>query len=137
MEEDEETSDDSSDHHGDLDIAYWGTKVMLDQNIHNQAEQFIKEIRETDVYKTYEIQLARLKQNPELYEQVNNYRKLNFEMQSATQVDDLFDKMDYFEKEYKQFRENVIVDDFLKAELALCRMMQEIDALIVDGLDFQ
>ena len=110
---------------------------MLDQNIHNQAEQFIKEIRETDVYKTYEIQLARLKQNPELYEQVNNYRKLNFEMQSATQVDDLFDKMDYFEKEYKQFRENVIVDDFLKAELALCRMMQEIDALIVDGLDFQ
>ena len=29
------------------------------------------------------------------------------------------------------------VDDFLKAELALCRMMQEINALIVDGLNFE
>ena len=110
---------------------------MLDQNIHNQAEQFVKEIRETDVYKSYMMQLARLKQNPELYKQVNDYRKLNFEMQNASQVDDLFDKMDYFEKEYKQFRENVIVDDFLTAELALCRMMQEINALIVDGLNFE
>ncbi len=110
---------------------------MLDQNIQNQAEQFVKEICETDVYKTYVMQLERLKKNPELYKQVNDYRKLNFEMQNASQVDDLFDKMDYFEKEYKQFRENVIVDDFLKAELALCRMMQEINALLVDGLNFE
>ena len=110
---------------------------MLDQNIHNQAEQFVKEICATDVYKTYVMQLARLKQNPELYKQVNDYRKLTFEMQNASQVDDLFDKMDYFEKEYKEFRENVIVDDFLTAELALCRMMQEINALIVDGLNFE
>ena len=110
---------------------------MLDQNIQNQTEQFVKEICETDVYKTYVMQLERLKKNPELYKQVNDYRKLNFEMQNASQVDDLFDKMDYFEKEYKQFCENVIVDDFLKAELALCRMMQEISALVVDGLNFE
>lgn len=110
---------------------------MLDQNIRNQAEQFVRDIRETDVYKSYTMQLVRLKKNPELYKQVNDYRKLNFEMQNAAQVEDLFDKMDYFEKEYKEFRENVIVDDFLKAELALCRMMQEINALIVDGLNFE
>lgn len=110
---------------------------MLDQNIRNQAEQFVRDIRETDVYKSYTMQLARLKKNPELYKQVNDYRKLNFEMQNAVQVEDLFDKMDYFEREYKEFRENVIVDDFLKAELALCRMMQEINALIVDGLNFE
>lgn len=136
MEEDEASSDDSSDHHGNLDFLL-GTKVMLDQNIRNQAEQFVRDIRETDVYKSYTMQLARLKKNPELYKQVNDYRKLNFEMQNAVQVEDLFDKMDYFEKEYKEFRENVIVDDFLKAELALCRMMQEINALIVDGLNFE
>ena len=58
----------------------------------------------------------------------------NAYQESITQVQD---KMDYFEKEYKEFRENVIVDDFLKAELALCRMMQEINALIVDGLNFE
>ena len=59
---------------------------MLDQNIRNQAEQFVRDIRETDVYKSYTMQLARLKKNPELYKQVNDYRKLNFEMQNAVQV---------------------------------------------------
>ena len=68
-------------------------------------------------------------ENPELVEAANTFAHLLQE--------DLFDKMDYFEKEYKEFRENVIVDDFLKAELALCRMMQEINALIVDGLNFE
>ncbi len=111
---------------------------MLDQK-YSQSGRAVckKKFVERMSIKKYVMQLTRLKQNPELYKQVNDYRKLNFEMQNAAQVDDLFDKMDYFEKEYKQFRENVIVDDFLTAELALCRMMQEINALIVDGLNFE
>ena len=110
---------------------------MLDQNIRNQAEQFVRDIRETDVYKSYTMQLARLKKNPELYKQVNDYRKLNFVLQYAVDVEELFDKFDFFVYDYKVLLENVILVFFLKAELALCRMMQEINALIVDGLNFE
>ena len=45
--------------------------------------------------------------------------------------------MDAFEKEYEKFRENPIVDDFLKAELAFCRLMQEINMIITEELDFE
>lgn len=110
---------------------------MLDESMRSETEAFLAKIRETDVYRTYLVQLGRLKKNPELFAQVNNYRRMNFEMQNAAQVDDLFDKMDRFEKEYKEFRENAMVDDFLRAELALCRMMQDISTLIVAGLDFE
>lgn len=103
----------------------------------SEAEAFVVKIKDTDVYRTYLYQLERLKKNPELFEQVNHYRRMNFEMQNTTQVDDLFDKMDHFEKEYKEFRENAMVDDFLRAELALCRMMQDISALVVGELNFE
>lgn len=110
---------------------------MLDEQIRTQTEAFVEKIRATDIYRTYLLELERLKKNPELFEQVNHYRRLNFEMQNSAQVDDLFDKMDHFEKEYREFRENTMVDDFLRAELALCRMMQEINTQIVAGLNFE
>ena len=45
--------------------------------------------------------------------------------------------MDAFEKEYEKFRENPIVDDFLRAELAFCRLIQEINVMITEELDFE
>ena len=58
-------------------------------------------------------------------------------MQNTSQVDELFDMMDVFEKEYEKFRENPLVDDFLQAELAFCRLMQEINMFVTQELDFQ
>ncbi len=110
---------------------------MLEQRIHEQTKEFIGQIHETDVYKNYETQLERIKRYPDLYDQVNEYRRKNFEIQSVSQADELYDKMENFEREYRDFRENTIVSDFLDAELAFCRMMQEISSLIVDELNFE
>ncbi len=110
---------------------------MLDSHIKNASVKFVKAVRDTEAYKKYYYQLETLKQNPELYQQVNEFRKHNFEIQNTTQVDELFDKMDSFEKEYERFCENPIVDDFLRAELAFCRMMQEATIFITEELDFQ
>ena len=42
-----------------------------------------------------------------------------------------------FEKEYRDFRENPLVNDFLAAELAFCRMLQNNNARITDAIDFE
>ena len=42
-----------------------------------------------------------------------------------------------FEKEYENFRQQPLVADFLAAELALCRMMQDIFGDITEALDFE
>lgn len=110
---------------------------MLDNRVEAAAGKFVKSIKESDTYKAYYYQLERLKRNPELHERVNEFRKRNYEIQNTSQVDELFDKMDAFEKEYEKFRENPIVDDFLRAELAFCRLMQEIYTYITGELDFQ
>ena len=110
---------------------------MLDNQVEASAAKFVRAIKESDTYKTYYFQLEKLKRNPELYDKVNEYRRRNYEMQNTSQVDELFDKMNAFEQEYEKFRENPIVDDFLMAELAFCRLMQEVDSYITGELDFQ
>lgn len=110
---------------------------MLSGGMETAAIRFVKSIKETEVYQRYNYQLNKIKEEPDLFAQVNEYRKRNFELQNASQVDELFDKMDVFEKEYEKFRENPLVDEFLTAELAFCRMMQEIDVFITNELDFE
>lgn len=110
---------------------------MMDSNMKNASVKYIRAVKETDAYKKYYYHLEILKNNPELFKQVNEYRRRNYEIQNTTQVDELFDKMDAFEKEYEQFCENPLVDEFLRAELAFCRMMQESTIYITEELDFQ
>lgn len=110
---------------------------MLDHHMEAAAGKFVKAIKDTDTYKGYCYQLEKIKKSPALFQQVNEFRQKNYEIHNTSQVNDLFDKMDAFEKEYERFRENPIVDDFLKAELAFCRLMQEINIVITEELDFE
>ena len=104
-------------------------------NIDNATDEFIAAILATDVYVNYRQELEKVKQEPELKAQIDDYRKRNFEFQSNTDND--FSKLDRFEKEYENFRANPLVADFLAAELDLCRMMQRINIRITAGLDFE
>lgn len=109
---------------------------MLEEQLDKASREYIRAIKDTAIYKNYRTQLERIKQYPELYRQVNDFRRRNYEIQNTSQVDELFDKIDAFEREYEKFRENPIVDEFLRAELGLCRMMQKIDIFITEELDF-
>lgn len=109
----------------------------MDNIVKRATEDFIQEIRKSNIYKEYEIQKEKLKKQPELFERVKEYRQRNYALQSSVQTEELLEKMEIFEKESEKFRENPLVDDFLRAELAFCRMMQEINVWITAELDFE
>jgi cell fate (sporulation/competence/biofilm development) regulator YlbF (YheA/YmcA/DUF963 family) len=101
------------------------------------AKEYAAKIQQTEIYRTYCRERERIKQDPELYARVNAYRQATFELQNYTDQEQLFDRMEAYEKEYENFRENPVVEGFLQAELAFCRMMQELNILILDHLDFE
>ena len=118
----------------------------MEDSLENATASYVKAIRDTAVYKKYCEQLERLKRNPEQYQKVNEFRRRNFEIQNTAQkqhekilkiVDELFDKMDAFEQEFEKFREDPVVDEFLRAELAFCRMMQEVNLYITEAVNFE
>lgn len=104
-------------------------------NIDNATDEFIAAILASEVYENYRKELEKVKSEPGLKEQIDEYRKRNYEFQAS--VDNDFSNLDRFEREYENFRANPLVADFLAAELGLCRMMQRIYTRITAGLDFQ
>lgn len=110
---------------------------MSDSQIQEAAKKFAALIQESDTYKEYFFQREKLRKQPDLYEKVNEYRQKNFDIQNESDGEDLFDKMEAFEKEYAKFRENPLVEDFLRAELAFCRLMQEINVMLTAEIDFE
>lgn len=104
---------------------------LLDEAVGKLTEIILN----SEAYLEYRRQVEIVNQYPELKEKINEFRRRNFELQQRP--DYAFDKMEQFEREYRGFRENPIVTDFLAAELAFCRMMQEINLKIVDGIEFE
>lgn len=146
MEEDEETSDDSTDHYGSIEaqrqeniyIVYLRRNGdMSDSEIIDATKKFAAIIQESDTYKEYLHQREKIKTQPELYDKVNEYRQKNFDLQNESDSEELFDRMEAFEQEYAKFRENPLVSDFLRAELAFVRMMQDVNVLLASEIDFE
>ena len=110
-------------------------KITADENVNEAVKQLVDAIRNTDAYLEYQRQLVRVKEQPELKRQIDDFRTRNFELQ--TSKDTNFDKIDQFARENEAFRENPLVSDFLAAELAFCRMMQEIGLYVTDQMHFE
>lgn len=110
---------------------------MSDSQMQEATKKFAAYIQESDTYKEYLFQREKLKKQPELYDKVNEFRQKNFELQNELDSEDLFDRMEVFEQEYAKFRENPMVEAFLRAELAFCRMMQDINVLLTAEIDFE
>ena len=110
-------------------------KITSDENVNQAVEQMVQAIRNTDVYLEYRRQLERVKEQPELKRQIDDFRARNFELQ--TNKDTNFDKIDQCTRENEACRENPLVSDFLAAELDFCRMMQEIGLYVTDQVHFE
>lgn len=109
----------------------------MDNAMMAATEQFVYAVKATGEYREYVNQRERISSYPELKAQIDEYRERNFLMQTTAEPEEIFDKMEEFQKEYEALREEPLVSDFLAAELGFCRMMQSAYGLITELLDFE
>ena len=99
-------------------------------SIDRATESFVKAIKSSEEYLAYRAELEKILGQPGLKERIDEFRERNFRMQAEQDID--FERLDHFEKEYEP-----LVADFLAAELAFCKMMQEATDEIIREIDFQ
>ncbi len=99
------------------------------------ASVFTEAIKSTAEFREYVRQKEMVKNKPGLKAALDEYRRRNFEIQNSN--NESFEEIEKFEREYAAFREDPLVDAFLAAELAFCRMMQEVTLHITESLDFE
>lgn len=101
----------------------------------DQALQtYIDKLLKSSEYREYVAQKERVLKVPGLKAQIDEFRTRNYQMQTSSDM--VFEKIDAFEREFADFRENPLVEGFLAAELAFCRMMQEHYGKVLDAVDF-
>ena len=71
---------------------------------------------------------------PGLEEKIRKFCWENYELQSGDE-EGLYERMEAFEQQYEEFRRNTVVEKYLEHELRMCRMLQEINARIMDVVD--
>ena len=82
-------------------------------------EKLLDAVHRSDEYQEYQKQAAQLEGDPELKARVMRFRGEQLNQESAS------------------LRQNLKVNAYLDAELALCRLMQRICRTLVDGIDIQ
>ena len=105
----------------------------LDQSIENLLEA----IRRTEIYKEYRRQEDRLGQDPELKEQVYRFRASNFRLQNEASDQEIIEVVDRIYHHSRELRKNPKVNEYLDAELAMCKLMQRIAGRITEEIDIE
>ena len=99
--------------------------------------QLAQAIRDSEIYREYRRQSERVDNAGNMREKIDEYRIRNFELQNSAYTEDLLDKMEAFEREYEKLREDPLVEEFLDAELAFCRMMQELVVKLAEAAELE
>lgn len=105
------------------------------RNMEHAVQGFVDAIKATEEYRDYTCEKNKVKQFPELKQKIDEYRHRNYELQNNS--DTAFETIEQFEKEYADLLEIPMVEDFLAAELAFCRLMQEVNLKVTESLDFE
>ena len=105
--------------------------------IDNELFILIEAVKGSHTFKEYDRCRKVLKSDPELKARVDKYREENYRLQIMEDDGTLQDKIENFARENMELSEQPRVRAFLDAELALCRMLQEISERVVKAIDFE
>ena len=100
------------------------------------SNQVSESIRNTPEYEEFHRLLLQLREDPELYRRVDEMRDKNFMIQQGD-VGDPYDMMDALTNEYEGVINNESVSEFIKAEIALCKMIHEFNRNVTAGLEIE
>lgn len=110
-------------------------KTLKNSMVDVKTAELAQAVADSEEYKSYLYYLEEIKKQPELYEKVCDYRRRDFELQNMDVADNMFDEVMRFQMENAGIRKNELVNEFLKAELSVCRMLQGITRVIADSVE--
>ncbi len=92
-------------------------------------------IKESEEYAHYQQTLNKVRENEDLYQVMNEFRKRNFELQSYDDGINRYVEIHNLSLEYEHILQNPVVSEFLIAEQILSRKLENVYEIIADGLE--
>jgi cell fate (sporulation/competence/biofilm development) regulator YlbF (YheA/YmcA/DUF963 family) len=105
------------------------------RDVKSCTDELIQAILESEEYTYFSGLRDRIKDETELRRQLNEFRLHVFEVQNTKDSLDMYEEQKRLCRDYEEFRKNPLVNDFLLAELSVCRMIQQISEKIVSEVN--
>ena len=104
--------------------------------VDESLNHLIEAVRNSKEFQDYQIVKAKVEEYPEKKRSLDKYRTRMYKIQNNHGETDLYHHIDEIERESERFRQDALIDEFLTAELALCRMVQRINWTLIVELHF-
>lgn len=108
---------------------------MERKRVDELAAELAQAILDSDEYKNFLHCKAEINKNPQLYQAVNELRRGNFEIQNSDSAE-IYDEIVKIYDRYAYVRTNIVANQFLRAELSVCRMIQNVQRILLEDMDF-
>lgn len=102
--------------------------------INEKVEELLSALRESEEYRSFQEAEREVQKVPGLAERIREFCWKNYELQNSG-IEDLYERLDEFSAQYREFRRNPVVEQYLEHELRMCRILQEINARIMGVVD--
>lgn len=99
-------------------------------------DALIDAVLSSEEYRQYRALQEQISLEPEKEKAINNFRRRNYLLQRNKDNIDLFDEIDKLEQEFREFRKEPLVEEYLSAELSVCRLVQRINRKLMEQVDF-
>ena len=88
-------------------------------------------LRGSEAYKAFREVSRKVSEEPQLRQRLDEFRKKNYLLQNGSNAYDLF------EREYEDMRKNPVIQEYLAAELQICRIIQRCADEILTSVDME
>lgn len=108
----------------------------MTDSVRIKAEEFKQTLMNSEEYHKYDMYRRLLNETPELKNKVNIFREANMRIQLDGRAQNR-DEVQRLAGEYQEVLNNSVVREFLNAELILCKMIQQVNIMLVSDLELE
>ena len=94
------------------------------------------QIRDSKEYNNYISTSKALKEDWELYQAFNDFRRKNYIIQNSNEDRNFYDEIEALNNEFASVLNNSKVSEFVSAEHRICKLMKSVYTSISDSLEF-
>lgn len=105
----------------------------MTENTAAMIDEFTRQLKLTPEYVHYEKKRAIVSSDSERWKKANEYRKARFHLMHDNP--DPYEMLETFERENEHLHWDQIIEDYLEAEVAVCRLVQEVYVKIFAAID--
>ncbi|MDD2958900.1 MAG: YlbF family regulator [Lachnospiraceae bacterium] len=95
----------------------------------------LEAIRNSEEYRIFEEYKKKVKEQPQLHQKINDFRRRVYQQQSLEDTGNLLDEMKNLFNEREEFRKDLLASGYLASELRMCRMLQKISMEVMNVTD--